>query len=499
MSLLWSIAKHALFHPRRVAVIDDNRTYPYARLFVGALFVAEHIRRTTDAKHVGIMLPTSGAFPVALLGCWLAGRVAVPLNYLLARDELAYVIRDSDIDTILTAGKMLEFLNHTDEEPVLPTEVALVRLEDLDYTGLPEVCWGRFHRRDDLAVILYTSGTSGKPKGVMLSHGNLEADARAGIKHSGITDVDTFLGVLPQFHSFGLTALTLIPLVCGARVVYSARFVPKKIVQLIRRHEPHIVMGVPSMYGALLSVKDLGPDDVKSIRLPVSGGEPLPDALFEEYRQRLNMTLFEGYGLTETSPATHWSTPEKNKRHSVGTALPGVRTFVLDEHDRPLPPDTEGEIALAGPIVMQGYYKRPDLTAGVMVDVRLSDSQTIRCFRTGDIGKVDRDGFLFITGRKKEMIIVGGENVFPREIEEALNHHPTVHDSAVVGKPDGMRGEVVVAFVELNEGAAFDEAELRSWCRDRLAQFKVPREIKAIDELPRNPTGKIMRRKLKAD
>ena len=499
MSLVWSIAKHALLHPSRVAVVDDNRDYSYARLLVGALFVAGHVRRATDAKHVGILLPTSGAFPVALLGCWLAGRVAVPLNYLLAKDELAYVIGDSDIDTILTAGKMLEFLGHTEDDPVLPTDVTVIRLEELDFTGLPEWHWPSFRRRDDLAVILYTSGTSGKPKGVMLSHGNLEADAKAGIEHSGITDVDTFLGVLPQFHSFGLTALTLIPLTCGAKVVYTARFLPKKIVQLIRRHEPQIMMGVPSMYGALLSIKELGPDDVKSIRLPVSGGEPLPDALFEEYRQRLNMTLFEGYGLTETSPATHWSTPEKNKRHSVGTALPGIRTFVLDEHDRPLPPDTEGEIALAGPVVMKGYYKRPDLTAEVMVDVRLSDAETVRCFRTGDIGKVDGDGFLFITGRKKEMIIVGGENVFPREIEEALNHHPTVHDSAVVGKPDGMRGEVVVAFVEINEGAAFDESELRAWCRDHLAQFKVPREIRAIDELPRNPTGKIMRRKLKAE
>lgn len=499
MSLVWSIAKHALLHPRRVAVVDDNRTYPYARLFVGAMFIAEHVRRVTEAKHVGIMLPTSGAFPVALLGCWMAGRVAVPLNYLLAKDELAFVAGDSDIDTVLTAGKMLEFLGHTDDQPVLPTDLNIVKLETLDYSGLPELRWPARRRPDDLAVILYTSGTSGKPKGVMLSHGNLEADARAGIEHSGITNVDTFLGVLPQFHSFGLTALTLIPLLCGAKVVYTARFIPKKIVQLIREHKPHITMGVPSMYGALLSVKDLGPGDVASIRLPVSGGEPLPDALFEEYRERLNMTLFEGYGLTETSPATHWSTPDRNRRHSVGTALPGVRTFVLDEHDRPLPPDTEGEIALAGPMVMQGYYKRPDLTDQVMVNLRVSDTETVRAFRTGDIGKVDADGFLFITGRKKEMIIVGGENVFPREIEEALNHHPSVRDSAVVGKTDGMRGEVVVAFVELQDDATFDEADLRSWCRDRLAQFKVPREIRAIDELPRNPTGKIMRRKLKAD
>lgn len=497
MSLVWSIAKHALFHPRRVAAIDDNRTYTYAKLLVGALFIAEHVRRQTDAKHVGIMLPTSGAFPMALLGCWLAGKVAVPLNYLLAKDELAYVIGDSDIDTILTAGKMLEFLGHDEDETALPANIALVKLETLDFTGVPELRWPTPTRRDDPAVILYTSGTSGRPKGVVLSHGNLEADVKAGIEHSGITDIDTFLGVLPQFHSFGLTALTLIPLVCGAKVVYAARFMPKKIVQLIRRHEPQIVMGVPSMYGALLTVKDLGPDDVKSIRLPVSGGEPLPDALFDEYRRRLNLTLMEGYGLTETSPATHWSTPEKNKRHSVGTALPGVETFVLDEHDQPLPPDTEGEIVLAGPIIMQGYYKRPDLTAEVMLD--LPTPKDIRAFRTGDIGKVDEEGFLFITGRKKEMIIVGGENVFPREIEEALNHHPSVRDSAVVGKADGMRGEVVVAFVEINDDAAFDESELRSWCRDRLAQFKVPREIKSIDELPRNPTGKIMRRKLKTD
>ncbi len=503
MSLLWTIGKHALLHPRRVAVIDDNRTYTYGRLLVGAMFIADHLRRETDAKHVGILLPTSGAFPVALLGCWLAGRVAVPLNYLLSKDELAYVIRDSDIDTILTAGRMLEFLGHSAETPVLPTDIKLAKIEDLDYSGLPEPRWPPSYRDDDLAVILYTSGTSGKPKGVMLTHGNLEADARAGVAHSGITDADTFLGVLPQFHSFGLTALTLIPLLCGGKVIYTARFMPKKIVQLIRRHRPQITMGVPSMYGALLSVKDLSAEDVASIRLPVSGGEPLPDATFETFQQRLNLTLMEGYGLTETSPATHWSTPDRHRRGSVGTALPGVRTFVLDEHNRPLPPDTEGEIALAGPIIMRGYYKRSDLTDEVMIDLPDPEADdpgtTVRAFRTGDIGKVDADGFLFITGRKKEMIIVGGENVFPREIEEVLNHHEAVHDSAVVGKADGMRGEVVVAFVELGEGASFDEAALRSWCRDRLAQFKVPREIRQIDQLPRNPTGKIMRRQLKAE
>ncbi len=208
----------------------------------------------------------------------------------------------------------------------------------------------------------------------------------------------------------------------------------------------------------------------------------------------------EGYGLTETSPVTHWSTPGQHRRHAVGKALPGVRCVMVDAQDRPLPTGQEGEILLAGPMVMQGYYRLPQQTAEAFVTLTLDGGERVRFFRTGDIGKVDADGYLSITGRKKEMLIVAGENVFPREIEEVLNAHPSVKDAAVIGRMDGLRGEVPIAFVELKEGLsaeAFDEAALRSWCRERLAGYKAPRSVYRVDALPRNPTGKVLRRKLK--
>ena len=508
MSVLRPILAKAFTQPRSLAVVDDQRRYSYAKLAAGAFFMADHLRRTTSARHVGIMLPTSGAFPMALLGAWIAGKVAVPLNYLLSKDELRYVIADSDIDTIVSAKAMLDFLAGggadkseaaaSDTGSVVPSNINVLRMEELDFTGFPTPRWPPIYAADDVAVMLYTSGTSGRPKGVMLTHGNLESDVRAAIQHAQIKSADKFLGVLPQFHSYGLTALTLLPLVIGTTVVYTARFVPRKIISLIEEHRPEVFMAVPSMYGALLSVKNLTPETFKSVRLPITGGEPLPRATYDAYLEKYNLKLLEGYGLTETSPISHWSTPTGQRLGAVGRELPCTQTYIVDDHGKVLGRDQEGEIILAGGNVMKGYYKLPELTDAAIFTLTLPDGSTTRAFRTGDIGKIDADGFLYITGRKKEMLIIGGENVFPREIEEVLNRHESVKDSAVIGKADGMRGEIAVAFVELNDGSTFDEGALRAYCRDNLAQFKVPREIHAIDQLPRSPTGKILRRKLKA-
>ncbi len=523
MSVLWPILKRAVQAPGRVALIDDQRRYTYGQLAGGAMYLADTIDAATAASQVGILLPTGGAFPMALLGAWLARRAAVPLNYLLSPDELTYVIRDSDIDTILTAGPMLDFLADSHRQAgrdraqthCIPPGIRVIQMEQLDFSGVPPLRWPPIYADHELAVILYTSGTSGRPKGVMLTHGNLHSNVDAAIRHADLTEADRFLGVLPQFHSFGITALTLLPLRLGATTVYSARFVPKKIVGLIRRHRPDVFVAVPSMYGALLTVKDISPSDFDSIRLAVSGGEPLPQATFDQYMDRLDLRLLEGYGLTETAPMTNWCTPHRHKTHSVGTALPGVTVITVDQHDRPLPPDEEGEILIAGPNVMSGYYKLPEQSQQVFVKLNptpavagTADStahtnpaaQTF--FRTGDIGRVDREGFLFITGRKKEMLIIAGENVFPREIEEVLNRHPIIRDSAVIGKSDGLRGQIPLAYVEIEENASeenasFDQATLRAWCRQHLAGYKVPREIRVIDHLPRSPTGKILRRDLK--
>ncbi len=493
MSLLTTILRQALKRGSATAVVDDRGTYSYTQLLGGACYVADWLDNTCPSERVGLLLPSSGGFVVSLLGGWLGGKTVVPLNFLLGPQELQFVIQDSQMKALITVEPMLEMLGH----PTFPG-VRILKLEDLPKDPIVPFRMPPLYDADDLAALLYTSGTSGKPKGVMLTHGNLESDVNAAIEHVNLTRADTFLGLLPQFHSFGFTALTLIPLSLGSKVVYSARFIPRRIIGLIREHRPDIFMAVPSMYGALLGVKNATPEDWKSVRLPVSGGEPLPQAVYDKMQSRFGVRMLEGYGLTETSPATHWSLPQTAKRNSVGSALPGVRTLIVDGEDRTLPVDQEGEILLGGPIIMKGYRGRPDLDEQVFVElVDPSDGKRCRFFRTGDIGHVDGDGMLFITGRKKEMLIVGGENVFPREIEEVLDQHESVLASAVIGLADEMRGEVVLAFVELEEGCTLDEAVLRSYCREHLAGYKVPRQIRSLDALPRNPTGKILRRALK--
>ncbi|MFG0284239.1 MAG: class I adenylate-forming enzyme family protein [Phycisphaerales bacterium JB039] len=486
MSLHWPIIRRLAAHPLRQCVTDDRRSYRGVDLLVGALHVAAELERRCQTDTVGLLLPTSGLFPMAALAGWMLGKVVVPLNYLLKEEELRYVIDDCETDTILTVGPMLD---HIGWRPQVPS---VVRFEDLSFSGLPDLRWPATAADDDLAVILYTSGTSGTPKGVMLTHGNIGANMRQFSAWIDFDKDEVFLGVLPQFHVFGLTVLTITPLVLGFHAHYMARFVPQQIVKAMRRQRPTIFVAIPSMYNALLSVKGAKAEDFASLRYAISGGEPLPKAVFERFKDRFGIEIREGYGLTETAPVTNWRRPnDPTPFGSVGRAIPDVHErIVCMETGRDLPADQEGEIRITGPNVMRGYYKLPAESAEAF-DER-------GYFRTGDIGKLDVRGNLYITGRLKEMLIVGGENVFPREIEEVLNQHPSVGASAVIGKADEVRGELPLAFVELRDGASFDEQALKGWCRDRLAGYKVPRWIRAIDALPRNPTGKILRRELKA-
>lgn len=495
MGLLNRILRTAVTHPFRTAVVDDRGPRSYLQCVVGAMMLSRLIERETKRDTVGILLPTSAGTPLAMLGAWLAMRVPVPINFLLGAGEMQHVIRHSGMDTILTVGPMLDFLGGP-QSAGLPEGVKLVKLEEaLPTMGkLSSLRWPPKTGDEETAVILYTSGTSGTPKGVPLTFGNLMSNVEAGIRRGSFTKNDVFLGVLPQFHSFGLTAGSLFPLVLGAKVVYSARFVPKKVVDLFRTHRPTVFMAVPSMYGALLSVKEAKREDFASLRMAISGGEPLPEAVRKEMWERLGVRLMEGYGLTETSPVVSWSTPDAYRDGCVGRVLDNVDVKVVSEEGKPLPAGEAGEIWISGPNVFHGYFRDPEGTQAVFAELVPGGR---KYFRSGDIGTLSEDGFLAITGRKKEMLIVGGLNVFPRAIEEVLCMHPGVMDAGVVGRSDGLRGEIPVAFVEMKEGAVFDEGELRAWCRERLAGYKVPKEIVRVDALPRTPTGKVMRRKLK--
>ncbi len=552
MSIHWPIVKRLIRTPRRVVMVDDRRSYTGIEVLVGAMHIAEVIRAKCQTKTVGLLMPTSGAFPMAALAGWMAGKTVVPINYLLKPEEMNYIVRDCGCDTVITAQAMLDFLgSHADACLYAPEGGGggpptvmknLVRLEDIDFKSVPAFEWPKLVGDDELAVLLYTSGTSGKPKGVMLTHGNITANIaqiQAWVHLQPGEGGDVVFGVLPQFHTFGLTVLSLLPLMCGLKVVYTARFIPGRIMKLIREHRPTMMVAIPSMYNALLHAKDTAPEDFFSFRYIVSGGEPLPQVVFDSFREKFGVTINEGYGLTETSPVTNWCRPEEWARGTVGKPLPwidqrivgveGVGGFggggkeqksrrtgeqekkadggalspalllssspVLPPTWQEMPTGHEGEIRMRGPNVMQGYYHLPEETAKAFDEYGY--------FRTGDIGRFDEEGRLYITGRIKEMLIIGGENVFPREIEEVLNAHPLVKESGVVGKKDPMRGEVPVAFVELKEGSGDRpqgtdlEKTLQMFCRSKLAGYKVPDEIRVLEALPRNPTGKVVRRELK--
>jgi len=483
MSVHWPILRSLAIRPFKTVIVDDQREWKGVELLVAALHLAAEIERRSQSRTIATLLPTSGLFPAAALAGWMLGRVVVPLNYLLSHEEIDWVTRHCEADAVVTVGPMLDHLSY---EP----KVRAIRMDDMSFEGVPEPRFPATARTEELAALLYTSGTSGRPKGVELTHGNLRANIRQIDEWCDLSPSDKMLGALPQFHSFGFTVLTLLPLTLGIQIVYTARFVPTQIIRLLREHRPTFFVALPSMYGALGSVKKASAEDFSSLRYIVSGGEPLSDSVFEMYRERFDKTINEGYGLTETAPVTNWCRPHEFRRRSVGRALPGVEVAIVDlDTQRELPPGREGEVRLGGPNVSRGYFKQPELSKGMHDEKgRL---------KTGDVGRLDSDGHLYITGRAKDMLIVAGENVFPREIEEILNKHEGVYSSGVVGMDDDVRGEIPIAVVELEEGAEFKPDELRSWCRERLGPARTPRKIAVMDELPKGPTGKILRRDLR--
>lgn len=473
---------HAQRAPQDLAIIDERGQYTYQQLAAAAAGLGLYLGMQTAKPTVGLLLPPSAAFAASFYGTLLSGKAVVPINYLLGDREIAHVIADSGIDTVVTI-------------PQLAPRVQNADLKVVDITQLPQTppfaITPKFPSpaATDTAVLLYTSGTSGLPKGVELTYANLQSDVDASIEAANLQQRHKFLGVVPLFHAFGLTAGLLAPIQLGASVVYLSRFSPVAVLNAFKEHGISIMFGVPAMYGAVAHLKNAAPEDFKSAWALLSGGDALPATLREGFKARFGVPLLEGYGLSETSPVVALNTPDVNRAGSVGKMIPGAEARIVDDNNNPLPAGQEGEIWLKGPMIMKGYHKLPNETAAALT----ADGY----FKTGDLGKLDADGFLFITGRKKDLIIVAGEKAVPREIEETLMRHPAVQEAAVVGKKDPSRGEVVVAFVTLKPGQSATPDEIREFARNQnLVQFKVPREVTILDELPRSPTGKVLKRTL---
>lgn len=485
-NLVQSLIEAGEKFPRKPAVVDPSRELTFGQLVSLAGVMRGIITRETECPRVGLMLPSSAVMVGSFYGALWAGRTAIPLNFMLGPKELAGVIADAGIDTIVTIEHFADALAD------LPVKALF-----LERLGLKsKVLRSKLGKRpappdidaNDLAVILYTSGTSGLPKGVCLTHANLDSNARGAIEHARMSHDQRFLGVIPPFHSFGLTGLLLIPVTLGATVYYLPRFSPLQVVRSIRENRISIFLAIPSMYTAISRLKSVPADAFESLSLAISGGEPLSEGTASAFRERFGLELHEGYGLTETSPILSINMPWANSRGSVGRALPGVEFRIAADEGHQMGTDEPGEILARGSGIMRGYYNKPEETRAVL------DGEG--WFRTGDIGTLDAEGFLRITGRKKEMIIVGGENVYPREVEDVLSRHAAVSESAVIGRRDASRGEVVVAYVILEDEHDATEMALRDHCREHLAGYKVPREIRIATELPRGPTGKILKRAL---
>jgi len=472
---------HARQRPQDVAVTDDTGTHTYQQLAAAASGLGMYLASQTKRPHVGLLLPPSAGYAASFYGTLLAGKTVVPLNYLLGEPEIAHVIQDSGIDTVVTI-------------PQLAGRLRELPLKIIDLTQLPQTPPAiapklPSPRVDDLAVLMYTSGTSGLPKGVMLTYGNLQSDTDASIEYANLQQRHTFLGIIPLFHSFGMTAMMLVPIQLGAPVVYLSRFSPMAALTAIRKHNVSILFGVPSMFAAILRMDSAKPEDFAQMYAMFSGGEPLPADLRTKWEQRFGQPIYEGYGLTETSPVVALNKPSAHRPGSVGRTVSGVEVRITGDDAQALPVAQVGEVWLKGPMIMAGYYNLPRETA----DALTADG----FFKTGDLGKVDADGYLYITGRKKDLIIVAGEKVTPREVEEMLLRHPAVAEAAVAGAQNPSRGEMVVAFVVPRENATASPDEIRSFCREQgMATFKVPRHVIVVRELPRSPTGKVLKRAL---
>jgi long-chain acyl-CoA synthetase len=480
MNLADNLVRSAERFPDRPAVRLDGTVLTYAALDRASARVAGLLRDRgiEPGDRVAVMLPNVPEFAVVYYGILRAGGVVVPMNPLLKPREVAYYVADS--------GARLIFADAPSTVDTVPVDGGFA---DLLAAATP--LHGVDERAgDDTAVILYTSGTTGQPKGAELTHANLATNvAVAAADLFQVTADDVIFGGLPLFHSFGQTCGLNAAVRVGACLTLVSRFSPDKALAVLERDRVTVFEGVPTMYVALLGAPDRAAYDVSALRVCVSGGAALPVEVLRGFERTYNCVILEGYGLSETSPVASFNHPDRvRKPGSIGTPIRGVELRVLDEFGRDVAPGEVGEIAIRGHNVMKGYWNRPDATAEAIPD---------GWFRTGDLGRVDDDGYYFIVDRKKELIIRGGYNVYPREIEEVLYEHPAVAEAAVIGVPDATLGEEVAAAVVLAPGASATAEELRAYVKEQVAAYKYPRLVWLTDALPKGPTGKLLKREIR--
>jgi long-chain acyl-CoA synthetase len=445
-------------------------------------------RGVMPGDRVGVVLPNVLSFPIVYYGALIAGAAVVPMNPLLKAREIHYYLRDSGARLVVAAQASAQAV--AEAASGVGIEAVAVNVAQPDELMAAHATADPATRTDDDdAAILYTSGTTGAPKGAELTHGNLSGNARTTVQTLlEATPDDVIMGCLPLFHAFGLTCGLNAAVLSGASMTLLPRFDGAATLSLLERDQATIFEGVPTMFSRMLHAPNSGTVDVARLRVCVSGGAALPVDVMRSFEQTFSCAVLEGYGLSETSPVVTFNHPAASRKAgSIGTPIAGVEVRLVDDHGKDVPGGEVGEIAVRGPNVMKGYWRKPEETAEAIPD---------GWFHTGDLARQDVDSYLYIVGRKKDMIIRGGENVYPREIEEALYEHPAVAEVACVGIPDPDLGEEVGAAVVLKPGAGADPDELREWAKARVAAYKYPRHVWLADSLPHGPTGKILRREV---
>jgi long-chain acyl-CoA synthetase len=488
--------------PEKVVAISAAGAMTYAELDAASDRFATGLaaRGLVPGDSVCIQLPNVPQFLVSYFGTLKAGCVVVPLNPMYKAGEVAHVLRDSGTRLLLT------WVGSVEHAAKAAADVGLGEVFVLGMPGTP-VPLGRpfadllglapdgpapLHPTEpgDVAVIVYTSGTTGQPKGAELTHFQLLMNADTPGRLFGIRDDDVVLAVLPLFHVFGLASILNVCVRFAATMTLVPRFEAGTVLEVIQRDRVTIFEGVPTMYVALLNHPDMDGYDLSSIRIGISGGAPIPAEVLDEFERRLGVVILEGYGMSETAATATFNPSARERRvYSVGKPIWGVEVQIWDGSGTLLPRgrDHVGELVIRGVNVMRGYHGQPAATAAAFDRGWL---------RTGDLGYADEDGFIFIVDRKKDLIIRGGYNVYPREVEDVLYSHPAIAEAAVIGVPDPWLGQEIKAVVALRAGREATEAELVEYVRERLASYKYPRSVEFRAELPKNAANKIVKRDL---
>ncbi|MGO2861028.1 MAG: long-chain-fatty-acid--CoA ligase [Brevibacterium sp.] len=492
-NLAENLTKTAAKHGDRPAIRHDDSVLSYRELQDGARRVATLLteRGIGAGDRVGLVLPNVPAFPVLFYGALAVGAIVVPMNPLLKSREVKYYLEDSGAEIVFAWKDMAEEASTAAEA----VGIECLNVDPADFTEalyLYEPTADVVSREDeDTVVLLYTSGTTGQPKGAELTHSNMMTNAATSAETLlELTEEDVVMGCLPLFHCFGLTCGLNASVLSGSCLTLIPRFDANKALEVVGRDQVTVFEGVPTMYAGMLFAEDAGNADMSSLRTCISGGSAMPVEVMKNFEKTFDCIVLEGYGLSETSPVACFNQPGmERKAGTVGVPVRGVEMKLVDVEGNDSAPGEVGEIAIKGEPVMKGYWGRPEATEQAIHD---------GWFLSGDLGEKDADGYYAIVDRKKDMIIRGGYNVYPREIEEALYEHEAVAEAAVVGIKSEYFGEEIGAAVSLKDGSSVDADELQAFVKERVAAYKYPRHIWIIDQLPKGPTGKILRREITA-